>query len=188
MRPQALAYVRTRHLPCDAAAPDFYRIGRQQQFLRAVLNRVLQPEELVEGARRSSGRSSRSMRRDSELSIADLVYLVGQLKGISTGAVEFRTVPGTDFLSSTGQDALKMDPSAQQIFTAVRDGKPLGNVGLSTGYTPPSPATITVPVDRPRLGRQGAQSVGQVLSDSGFDISPGIGRRLRATARASPAT
>ena len=31
---QALGYVRTRHLPCDAAAPDLSRIGRQQQFLR----------------------------------------------------------------------------------------------------------------------------------------------------------
>ena len=40
---QALAYVRTRHLRCDAAAPDFYRIARQQQFLRAVINKLLQP-------------------------------------------------------------------------------------------------------------------------------------------------
>ena len=40
---QALAYVRTRHLPCDAC-PDFARISRQQQFLRAVINQLLQPE------------------------------------------------------------------------------------------------------------------------------------------------
>ena len=45
---QALAYVRTRHLKCDSAAPDFYRIQRQQQFLRAVINRLLQPDQLAQ--------------------------------------------------------------------------------------------------------------------------------------------
>ncbi|HET9672497.1 MAG TPA: LCP family protein, partial [Actinomycetota bacterium] len=44
---QALAYVRTRHLPCDESAPDLHRIARQQQFLRAVINRMLQPTELA---------------------------------------------------------------------------------------------------------------------------------------------
>jgi LCP family protein required for cell wall assembly len=166
---QALAYVRSRHLPCDAAAPDFYRIGRQQQFMRAVLNRVLQPAELVK-APTLIGPILSSMRRDSQLSIANLIYLVGQIKGISTGAVEFRTVPGTDFLSSTGQDALRLSPSAQKIFSLVLQGKPLGDVGLSTGYTPPSPAQITVPVIDHASGAN-AQSVWQVLSDSGFNIA-----------------
>jgi len=166
---QALAYVRARHLPCDAAAPDFYRIGRQQQFMRAVLNRVLQPAELVK-APTLIGPILSSMRRDSELSIGNLIYLVGQIKGISTGAVEFRTVPGTDFLTSTGLDALRMSPSAQKIFSLVRAGKPLGNVGQSTGYTPPSPAQITVPVVDHASGAN-AQSVWKVLSDSGFNIA-----------------
>ena len=40
-----------RHLPCDAAAPDFYRIARQQQFLRAVINKLLQPDQIAQAAR-----------------------------------------------------------------------------------------------------------------------------------------
>ncbi|HEX6399192.1 MAG TPA: LCP family protein, partial [Actinomycetota bacterium] len=44
---QALGYVRTRHLPCDDAAPDLSRIGRQQQFLRAVINQLLAPQQIV---------------------------------------------------------------------------------------------------------------------------------------------
>ena len=54
---QALAYVRARHLKCDAAAPDFYRIGRQQQFMRALITKMLQPDELLQlpgGSARSS--------------------------------------------------------------------------------------------------------------------------------------
>src|SRR5262249_11795451 len=43
---QALAYVRTRSLPCDTI-PDFARISRQQQFLRALINQMLRPTELA---------------------------------------------------------------------------------------------------------------------------------------------
>jgi LCP family protein required for cell wall assembly len=168
---QALAYVRTRHLRCDAAAPDFYRITRQQQFLRAVINRLLQPEELTK-LPAEIGPIMRNFRRDEELKIADLAFLVGQLRGISTGAAEFRSVPGYE--QTVGSlDVVKMDPVAQQIFQAIRDGKPIGGVGTTSRYTPPSPATIVAPViDHVSGGK--AQDVEQVLSDSGFDISQGV--------------
>lgn len=169
---QALAWVRTRHLKCDAAAPDFFRIGRQQQFLRAVLNRLLQPTELAQ-APRLVGPILSSMHRDDKLKVADLAYLVGQLRGISTGAAEFRSVPAYPFVTSGGLDALRMDPSAKQIFAAIRAGKPIGDVGITQKYTPPSPANIKVPVVDHGSGGKAAQ-VEKVLADSGFDISPAI--------------
>ena len=51
---QGLAYVRARHLPCDAI-PDFARIGRQQQFMRAVINQMLKPAQIAKapGSRRA---------------------------------------------------------------------------------------------------------------------------------------
>ena len=167
---QALAYVRTRHLPCDAASPDYFRIGRQQQFLRAVLNRMVQPTELAQ-LQSLIGPILSSMRRDSELTIADLAYLVGQLRGVSTGAVAFRSVPAYP-ITVNGLAALKMDPSAEQIFRAIRQGKPIGNVGLTPQYTPRSPANITVAaVDHTSGGK--VDGVETVLADSGFDVAPG---------------
>ncbi len=165
---QALAYVRSRHLPCDVTG-DFYRIGRQQQFLHAILNRLLQPSEIFK-APLLVGPILGSMRRDDQLDIADLVHLVGEIKGINTGSVEFRTIPAARFTSPTGQDALRLTSVADQIFAAIRQGKPLGNLGLSTGLAPPSPAQITVPVVDHASGAK-AQSVWQVLSDSGFNIA-----------------
>ncbi len=44
--PRRSRYVRTRHQPCDTI-PDFARIGRQQQFLRAVISKLLEPSELL---------------------------------------------------------------------------------------------------------------------------------------------
>jgi len=168
---QALAYVRARHLRCDAAAPDFYRITRQQQFLRAVINRLLQPAELTK-LPTEIGPILGNFKRDPQLKIADLAYLVGQLRGISTGAAEFRSVPGHAG-TYQGLDVVLMDPAAEQIFKAIREGRPIGGVGVTSVYTPPSPATIVAPViDRSSGGK--AQAVDQILSDSGFDISKGV--------------
>lgn len=168
---QALAYVRARHLRCDAAAPDFYRISRQQQFLRNVINRLLQPSELTK-LPTEIGPILRNFTRDPDLKIADLAYLVGQLRGINTGAAEFRSVPGHAGVEG-GLDVVLMDPAAEQIFKAIRDGKPIGNVGTTSQYTPPSSATIVAPViDRSSGGK--AQDVEQILADSGFDVSKGV--------------
>ena len=166
---QALAYVRTRHLRCDAAAPDFYRIARQQQFLRAVINRLLEPEQLAQLPFQIRP-IMQNLRRDEALKLADLAYLVGQLEGISTGAAEFRTVPAYPDPSNLG--ILRMDASAERIFEAIRDGKALGEVGRDLVYTPPSEANVPVLVVDHESGGS-ATDVQEVLSQAGFDISPG---------------
>jgi LCP family protein required for cell wall assembly len=167
---QALAYVRARHLPCDHI-PDFARIGRQQQFLRAVVNQMLQPG-MVARAPALVEPVLGNLRRDAKLLPSDLVYLVGKLRGLSTGAVEFRTVPG--FAAQEGTKAvLRMDPSAREIFRAIRSGRPIGNVGTALVNTPPSEANTSVAVVDANSGAT-ASRVESVLNDAGFDVSPGI--------------
>jgi len=167
---QALAYVRTRSLPCDAI-PDFARIGRQQQFLRALLNQVLRPAELAK-APGLIGPILSNMHRDSGFLPGDLVYLVGQLRGITTGAVEFRAVPGNGG-TVDGKSIVLMDRSAQQIFAAIRDGTQLGDVGTTLLDTPPSEANTTVAVIDDGAAAKAAD-VETLLSNAGFDVSPGI--------------
>src|SRR5262249_27324155 len=140
---QALAYVRTRSLPCDRI-PDFARISRQQQFLRALINQMLRPSELAK-APSLIGPILASMHRDSGFLPGDLVYLVGQLRGLSTGNVEFRAVPGTGG-TRDGKSVVLMDRTAGEIFAAVRDGKQLADIGTTLLDTPPSEANTTVAV------------------------------------------
>lgn len=168
---QALAYVRARHLKCDAAAPDFYRIARQQQFMRALITKLLQPDELLKLPGRIRPILS-NMKRDPDLNPADLAYLVGQLRGISTGAAEFRAVPGYPAFEG-GLAVVKTDPSAGQIFRAIRQGKPLGDAGTQQVNTPPSEANIVVPVVDHASGGK-ANGVEQILADAGFDVAAGI--------------
>jgi anionic cell wall polymer biosynthesis LytR-Cps2A-Psr (LCP) family protein len=167
---QALAYVRARHLPCDHV-PDFARIGRQQQFLRAIVNQMLQPSVVVRAPALVEPVLG-NLRRDADLLPSDLVYLVGQLRGLSTGAVEFRTVPGVAAQEGT-KAVLRMDPSANEIFRAIEEGRPIGNVGTQLVNTPPSEANTRVAVvDANSEGT--ASAVEDVLADAGFDVSPGI--------------
>jgi anionic cell wall polymer biosynthesis LytR-Cps2A-Psr (LCP) family protein len=167
---QALAYVRARHLPCDHI-PDFARIGRQQQFLRAVVNEMLQPSVVVRMPALVRP-VLENLRRDADLLPSDLVYLVGQLRGLSTGAVEFRTVPGMAALIEN-KAVLRMDPSAETIFDAIERGRPIGNVGTQLVNTPPSEANTKVAVVDAGSGGT-ATDVAAVLADAGFDVSPGI--------------
>lgn len=174
---QALAYVRTRHLPCDASAPDLHRIGRQQQFLRAVINQLLRPERLVQAPALVEPILG-NLDRDEDLRIADLVYLAGRLRGISTGAVEFRAVPAVPATVrppgfTTDIPVLRVDPSADAIFEALRDGTALPRAGTDLVNTPPSPANIEVAVVD--VGAAGvAAEAADVVATSGFDVSPGV--------------
>jgi LCP family protein required for cell wall assembly len=176
MAEQALAYVRTRHLRCDAI-PDFARINRQQEFLRAVINRLLQPSELLKAPSLVRPVLA-NLKRDRELTPADLVFLVSQLQGMTTGAADFRSVPGTPgwehpSWSSVPLSVVHMDPSAEQLFAALRNGKPLPDIGTELEGVEPSAATIVVPVVDHESGGSATQVL-QVLSDAGFDVAPGI--------------
>jgi anionic cell wall polymer biosynthesis LytR-Cps2A-Psr (LCP) family protein len=171
---QALAYVRSRHLPCDLI-PDFSRIGRQQQFMRAVINQMLQPGQLAR-APGLVGPILASMHRDSGFTPSDLVYLTGQLRGLSTGAVEFRSIPGTPIqktIDGTPVSSVRMDPSAREIFTAVAQNRSIEGVGTSLENTAPSEANTTVLVLD--AGDASASTATEdLLSHAGFDVSPGI--------------
>jgi LCP family protein required for cell wall assembly len=166
----ALAFVRSRHLPCDNV-PDFSRIGRQQQFFRALITQMLRPGQIL----RAPGLVQpilRLMRRDEDFLPGDLVHLVGQMRGLSTGAAEFRAVPAVGGM--VGSIAVvRMDPSAEDLFAAIREGRPITDVGTVLAGTPVSPANVTIGVfDASSLGA--AEQVETILGNAGFDISPGI--------------
>jgi len=167
---QALAYVRSRHLPCDTI-PDFSRIGRQQQFMRSVINQMLRPAEIAKAPGLVAPVLA-SLHRDSRFLPGDLVNLVGQLRGLNTGAVEFRSVPGTPAMEGS-LSVVKMDPSAKEIFRAIADGRSIEGVGTQLESTAPSEANTEVAVVD--AGDTGAASDSEdILSEAGFDVSPGV--------------
>ncbi|MGH2590420.1 MAG: LCP family protein, partial [Actinomycetota bacterium] len=78
----ALGYVRTRNQACDAV-PDFARISRQQQFLRAVVSKLLEPGQLLRLPTLVPDLLDNFVVDPGLRNPADLVYLAGQLQGLS---------------------------------------------------------------------------------------------------------
>jgi LCP family protein required for cell wall assembly len=168
---EALAYVRSRHLPCSNIG-DFARIGRQQQFMRAPINQMLKPSQIVRAPLFVAPILS-SLHRDADFSLGDLVYLVGQMQGISTGEVEFRSVSGDAYAMVGDLSVVKMDPNAEKLFAAIRENAPLPPIGSALPDVAPSEAnTIVGVIDAGNS--TGASEVEDVLSRAGFNISPGI--------------
>jgi LCP family protein required for cell wall assembly len=173
---QSLAYVRTRHLPCDATAPDFYRIQRQQQFLAAVIHQMLEPANLVQ-APFTLPTIVTSLERDQEFPLGDLVHLVGQLQGLAGGSAgsvaDFRTVPGVSGWEGS-LSVVHMDDSAQEIFDAIREGSEVTDVGRELVYTPPSEPNVRVAVIDADSAGLAERVREEILATAGFDVSPGI--------------
>jgi LCP family protein required for cell wall assembly len=165
---EALGVVRLRrHAPGECENPDFWRIGRQQQFLRALLAKVLSPGELVHlpDVVRAA---SRNVVADEGLDPTDLAYLAGQLSGIETGEADFRAVPG-DWSSDLG--AVRMDASAERLFRAIREDRPIGAIGEQLPGAAISPANVSTAVYDAASGDLAPEAVG-VLAEGGFDVDP----------------
>jgi LCP family protein required for cell wall assembly len=172
----ALAYVRTRHQPCDTV-PDFARISRQQQFLRAVIAKVLRPGELLR-LQDLIPQLLGNLVVDEGLNPAELVYLAGLLQGVGTDNADFRALPTVPegIYDSTGtfvSIVRAVQPDADELLRRIREGKPLGDLGQELAQTPPSPANIVVSVVD-RDGSQVATDVFGILTEGGFNTSPGV--------------
>lgn len=172
----ALAYVRTRQQPCDLI-PDFARISRQQQFMRALIAKLLRPAELLR-LPTLVPEVLGNVVVDGGLNPAELVYLAGLLEGVGTDSADFRAVPTIPegLYTSDGRylSVVKMiEPDADELFRRIREGRPLGELGTQLPQTPPSPANIvTSVVDRDAFDV--ADRAFDVLTEGGFNTSVGI--------------
>lgn len=165
----ALAFVRARHIEGDAI-PDFSRISRQQQFMRALIEKALSLgsvfhlPELVRAVQRN-------LIVDKNMNIYALQDLTRKLGRLGQRRVSFRIVPAVP-LRLNGVDYLQLlEPQATSLFHRMRQGKALGNFGREAPLTPLSPANITVQVLDANSGGRAQQVVGY-LERAGFVVLP----------------
>lgn len=168
---QALGFVRARHIQGDII-PDFSRIARQQQFLRALLNKALSIGAVFKLPRFIEAAKS-NLHYDSALNLEDIQDLAHRLAAVGQQDVLFRTLPATP-LTINGEDFVQLvQPEASKLLQRMRDGTPLGQIGVEATGTPISPADITVHVEDASSGGR-AQAVVDYLKKSGFvvDLQP----------------
>ncbi|CUU53872.1 cell envelope-related function transcriptional attenuator common domain-containing protein [Parafrankia irregularis] len=110
----ALAFVRQRHGFADG---DLSRIRRQQAFLAAMFRTVLSENVLLSPSRLTSflGAVTESVLLDDQTGFSELRELAERMRGMTTGAVTFSTVPITGQINSPVFYFL-YDPAAMRQF------------------------------------------------------------------------
>lgn len=130
---EALAYVRSR----EGGLGDVERIDRQQQFLRAMLARIIDlrllftPGRLVDVAEEVSSQVT----TDDQLSITRMVGLAQDLQGAVREGIEMVTVPGYSRSLDDGGVSksfiVPYAPGLEALQEAVRSGESLASRGTA---------------------------------------------------------
>lgn len=165
---RALAFVRARSVEGDVI-PDFARIARQQQFLRAVLNKALSPGSIF--SLPSLARAViDNLAVDDGISVIEINDISRRLRSLGTPDIDFRVVPSVHILLD-GISYLEPTDQATGLFERLRDGRPLGRYGLGLERYTSQFALISVRV----LAAGGdATTVRSRLSAGGFEVLPTI--------------
>lgn len=153
---QALEYVRTRH---TYANQDLGRIGAQQKFMSALLNKAISTGTLTNPARltRFLNTSLAAVRADSGFSTSSIRELAASMSGVSTDSVAFTTVPiaNANYTApGVGSSVLWDKPLAQQLFGKIKNDQPIAaqqktKSKKSGGQKPKN--NLTVPPNRIQL-------------------------------------
>jgi LCP family protein required for cell wall assembly len=160
----ALAFVRARGVEGDLI-PDFSRIARQQQFLRAVLNRT--SIFSLPGVARAV---IDSITVDEGITVTDMYDISKRLGKIGTPDVDFRVVPGIPQTIGEISYVVPYSDLAEELFARLREGRPLGKVGLELPLTQAHAGVKIRVVD----AGGDVELVRARLINGGFDVLPTI--------------
>jgi LCP family protein required for cell wall assembly len=130
---QALAFVRARHVDSD-----FGRIGRQQEFMRAVMAEVARRGSLTSlpGLMDVADVATDHLRTDHTLSTATALALARRLRNLGPGAIDMRVYPSVASPPRCAGCAAFVDPlpeAAILMRALARDADRLPPVGLPDG-------------------------------------------------------
>lgn len=138
----ALSFVRQRHgLP----GGDLDRVRRQQAFLAGAISKVLSVGTLTNPVTLNSlvDAADRSIVLSSGFNLLDLAT---QMSAISSGNINFETIPTHGAETSTGKDALAIDVAEIQAMFAALDQPAPSDTTAAAAAAPVDRTAVTVDV------------------------------------------
>ena len=160
----ALAFVRQRHgLP----GGDLDRVRRQQAFLAGAAKKILSVGTLTNPSKLSDliGAIDRSVIFDKDFSVLTFAQ---QITDLSSGNINFETLPTTGPEPSTDKDALATDPAQIKAFFGVISG---GQAAEAPGTAAAvDPASITVDIQDGTVADGVTTFATQVVRNNGFEL------------------
>ncbi|MDO9377293.1 MAG: LCP family protein [Nocardioidaceae bacterium] len=119
---RALTYVRTRH---GLANGDFDRIARQQNFIRALMKKMLSQDTLTNPSRLNAalGAVTSNLTVDADFTNGDIRGLAFAMRSLRSDDVTFLTTPTAGFgTADNGASIVNIDDiKADELFTALKD-------------------------------------------------------------------
>jgi anionic cell wall polymer biosynthesis LytR-Cps2A-Psr (LCP) family protein len=115
---EALAYVRTRH---GLTNGDFGRIERQQNFMRATMQKLLSSSHNPVTLTKVISKLAKFLTIDDTWDNEELVNLAVSMRQVHSGDVQFLTAPlGSYGTSADGQSYVKLAPKqTKRLFNSV---------------------------------------------------------------------
>jgi LCP family protein required for cell wall assembly len=125
--PEALAYVRSR----QGNYGDFDRIGRQQNFIRAVLGELTSARVLTNPPRlfQLTEDVATNLTTDDGLEVNTMLGLAGEMRQVVGAGVPMATVPAYPRRIDGVEFMLAYRPGAEAIFDDLRAGRALAEPG-----------------------------------------------------------
>ncbi|MFD7578884.1 LCP family protein [Kitasatospora sp. NPDC059817] len=169
---QALGYVRARESLGDGS--DTQRMGRQQQFLAALIRKVQSQGVLLNPARLWPvlDAATSSVKADGGLSSLGALYdLTQDLRDIPSADVVLLTAPRRPYRYDSDRDEF-VQPQTTQLFTALRDDR---SVAVRPPGSAPSPGAVA-----------GAGAGAGVGAGAGAGVGAGVGAGASPSPSPSP--
>ncbi|MFD0773739.1 LCP family protein [Streptomonospora algeriensis] len=176
---ESLGYMRSRYGQGDGS--DVSRIKRQQEFLGAMLNQVMQGEILSSPSNLTGflGSVTETMTTDDELTLDVMSDIAIAMREVDLGNINFVTAPNGAAPDDANRLALRQ-PQASQLFEAIAKdqsikgddgGKDGGGKGGEKKEEQVDPGDISVEVLNGEGTPDLANQVGQWLTTEGFQVA-----------------
>ncbi|WP_245787640.1 LCP family protein [Amycolatopsis saalfeldensis] len=121
---QALSFVRARHVKGDPTS-DYGRIKRQQEFIGALLKKVMSSDVVLDPSKLSSFITAfAGATFGDNLGVQQMMTLAQSMRGLDPSKINFMTVPTTGTANKRGNEVL-VKSKTDDLFTALRDNTPL---------------------------------------------------------------
>ena len=121
---QALSYVRARHVKGDPTS-DYGRIKRQQQFIGALLKKVMSSDVVLDPGKLSGFITAFAKATFGDnLGVQQMMTLAQSMRGLNVSGINFLTVPTVGIANKRGNEVLLPEKN-KALFDALRDNTPL---------------------------------------------------------------
>ncbi|GAA5122828.1 LCP family protein [Haloechinothrix salitolerans] len=121
---KALRFVRARKVEGDLTS-DYGRMGRQQQFIGALLRKAMSNDVLTNPSKLTSFVNAFTAATYGEnIGVDDMLTLAQSMRGLDTGSIQFLTLPTTGYSNERGNEVM-MRERTDMLFQALINDTPL---------------------------------------------------------------